>query len=199
MGYISALSAEPELVCRLTIPNAGWVNALCGLPNGVLAAGAHGLKFGGTATLYDINSGACLLKLGHAQPVKALASLPDGKLASGTADGKVCVWSIETGQCLLTLAGHTRVVRGLVWLPDGQLASSSWDSTVRVWNLQSGTQSVVMHTPPKSACTGSAARRQISVEFGGPNSARVGLYQRCMFVFHTSWLYHQGYHCDARR
>jgi WD40 repeat protein len=58
---------------------------------------------------------------------------------TGGTDGKVVVWSLESGAQIATLVGH----RGVVWRvavseEAGMIASGSGDNTVRLWDLQSG-------------------------------------------------------------
>ena len=76
----------------------------------------------------------------HTKWVSCLAISPDGTLlASGSADRKVKLWSLASGQLLSTLRGHTEGVSYLAMSPDGTiLASGSWDGTVKLWSLPSG-------------------------------------------------------------
>ena len=53
-------------------------------------------------------------------------------LCSGSRDNTVRVWSLDTWQCVRTLAGHSDWVTALA-LGQGVLCSGSVDKTVKVW------------------------------------------------------------------
>jgi WD40 repeat protein/serine/threonine protein kinase len=65
---------------------------------------------------------------------------PDGRFVlSGSDNTTLCLWEIETGQCLCTFEGHSKGVRSVCFSPDGQFAlSSGWDKTLRLWNVITG-------------------------------------------------------------
>lgn len=69
--------------------------------------------------------------------VTALEFSPDGtRLAIGSADHKITVWDIPSGQMWATLSDDTRNVKRLAWRPDGHvLVSASTDNTLRLWSL----------------------------------------------------------------
>ena len=90
-----------------------------------------------TAPLKETDLGDPLWTLkGHAGTVTAVAFSPSGKvLASGSADQRVRLWDLTTGQHLRTLSNHTSKISALAFATDNVLASGSSDGTVFVWEL----------------------------------------------------------------
>ena len=75
------------------------------------------------------------------QWVLVVAYSPDGKTlaSSGSSDNTIQLWSVDTGEHLLTLEGHTDAVTALTFAPDGKtLVSGSNDDTLRVWESPTG-------------------------------------------------------------
>ncbi|MCE5319219.1 MAG: tetratricopeptide repeat protein [Parachlamydia sp.] len=58
-----------------------------------------------------------------------------GKLIYGTASGTICVWDLETHQCVATLQGHRQAAYQLLE-KEGKLYSASRDATIQIWDLQ---------------------------------------------------------------
>jgi len=86
---------------------------------------------------------------GHSDPVFSVAFSPDGKiLASGgggalakmlgqISDNSIKIWSIETGDEIMSLQGHSYPVRSVAFSLDGKwLASGSKDETIKIWKLE---------------------------------------------------------------
>lgn len=69
-----------------------------------------------------------------------IAVAPNGReIVSAGADKSVCIWDMDSGICLHTLAGHTASVEAVDLTPDGRLVvSAGGDETVRVWDYTSG-------------------------------------------------------------
>ena len=83
----------------------------------------------------DIGDPLWILK-GHAGTVTAVAFSPSGKvLASGSADQRVRLWDLTTGQHLRTFSNHTSKISALAFATDNVLASGSSDGTIFIWDL----------------------------------------------------------------
>lgn len=91
------------------------------------------------ANLTGATFGQLPMLQGHEECVVSVCVAGDGKLVSGSHDKTVRVWSLESGECLRTLAGHTGSVKCVCVTGDGKhVVSGSTDKTVRVWALDSG-------------------------------------------------------------
>ena len=72
--------------------------------------------------------------------VLSVAWSPDSQiLATSSADGKIHLWCVRTGQRLLTLIEHTNQLYSVAFSPDGQtLASGSFDHSMKLWDVSTG-------------------------------------------------------------
>jgi len=78
---------------------------------------------------------------GHKGAVFSVAFDPAGRsLASGSADGRIKLWEVSSGNLLRTLEGHkNNAVYCVAFYPEGHtLASGSDDETVKLWEATSG-------------------------------------------------------------
>ena len=74
---------------------------------------------------------------GHAGTVTSVAFSPTGRiLASGSADQRVRLWDLTTGEHLHTFSNHTSKISALAFARDDVLASGSSDGTVFIWDLR---------------------------------------------------------------
>lgn len=74
---------------------------------------------------------------GHDDHVITCLQFYGDRIISGSDDSTLKVWSVSSGECLLTLTGHT----GGVWcsqLEDNIICSGSTDRTIKVWDVHSG-------------------------------------------------------------
>lgn len=99
---------------------------------------AFGSSTLGQLLVYEWQSESYILKQqGHFDSTNCVCYSPDGsRVVSASDDGKIKVWDIVSGFCLVTLHEHTAAVTGLRFAKRGQvLFSSSLDGTVRAWDL----------------------------------------------------------------
>ncbi|GLH04365.1 Protein Notchless [Gryllus bimaculatus] len=94
----------------------------------------------GEALLWDIQAGERAdspLQCAGGGALRTLRISPDGHLlATAGDDEKVDVWSLHSGEMLLSAEGHTDAVAGLAISPDSQLlVSCSADGSIRMWAL----------------------------------------------------------------
>lgn len=70
-----------------------------------------------------------------ATPVsRAVAFSPDGlTVALAKADGRILLWSAETGAALESFGAHSKAVNSLVFAKDGRLVSGGADGKAQVW------------------------------------------------------------------
>ncbi|MBX3245024.1 MAG: WD40 repeat domain-containing protein, partial [Acidobacteria bacterium] len=104
-------------------------------------------NLGSTITLWDINTGAEVLKInghgkdGHKETVVDLQFTPDGtKLLSASLDSTVRVWDAKTGRLLRLFDSHKETwVRSIDISPDGKLViSAGGNEKILLWELNSG-------------------------------------------------------------
>ena len=102
--------------------------------------GTHLAIGGKSIRLHDMMTGACIMQLGDSDHITALTFLADNAyLASGTWSGRIFLWDVVTGICVLSLEGHMKWITSLSASPrEPLLASASWDGTIRIWNTTSG-------------------------------------------------------------
>lgn len=86
--------------------------------------------------------------VGHRDHVTSVVLSPDGwELATASSDYTAKIWSIESGECLRTLAGHRSAVRCAGFSPDGEfLATASNDSTAKIWAIGSAESTQAVRT-----------------------------------------------------
>eukprot|EP00761_Pharyngomonas_kirbyi_P004398 gb/GECH01004402.1/.p1 GENE.gb/GECH01004402.1/~~gb/GECH01004402.1/.p1 ORF type:complete len:1021 (+),score=248.64 gb/GECH01004402.1/:1-3063(+) len=62
-----------------------------------------------------------------------------GDLYTASADGNICCWNVNTGECVKTFRGHSGSVTCFQIVPSmKKMYSGSYDQTVRVWDLENG-------------------------------------------------------------
>jgi WD40 repeat protein/DNA-binding SARP family transcriptional activator len=93
---------------------------------------------GGTAILWDLESGAELRRFENAGT--EIIFYPDGQTALvSMLDFSLALWNVSSGEVMRRFEGHTHKVNDLVLSPDGETVySTSKDNTVRVWRFATG-------------------------------------------------------------
>ena len=111
-------------------------------PNGSLIAAAEGaagagLGNEGSIVLLDAHTLAPLRTVARVSGswFTAVAFSPDGgRLAYSAGDGSAGVYSLRTGQQLVSLPGHTTAIGAIAFSPDGQdVVTSGADGTALIW------------------------------------------------------------------
>jgi len=87
----------------------------------------------------DFGSISCQKILtGHKDGATTVIQLKDGRIASSSYDGTIKIWSIQSGECELTLSGHTGSVWGPIECTNGTIATAgSSDFTIKIWDIHS--------------------------------------------------------------
>jgi WD40 repeat protein len=68
-----------------------------------------------------------------------VAFSPDGSMLASGSSEEIRLWSIKTGESLLTLTGHSGSVQCVAFSPDGSvLASGSAEGEIRLWSTKTG-------------------------------------------------------------
>lgn len=124
-NLVQSLSMGQNAIDTVTINNSGeWF--------------AFGSLKAGQLLVYEWQSESYILKQqGHFDAMNALCYSPDGsRVVTASDDGKIKVWDINSGFCLMTFTEHTSAVSAVAFAKKGQvLFSSSLDGTVRAWDL----------------------------------------------------------------
>lgn len=124
-NLIQSLSMGQNAVDTVTINKSGeWF--------------AFGSSKAGQLLVYEWQSESYILKQqGHFDRMNALCYSPDGsRVVTASDDGKIKVWDINSGFCLMTFTEHTSSVTAVAFAKKGQVMfSSSMDGTVRAWDL----------------------------------------------------------------
>ncbi|MBK8207080.1 MAG: WD40 repeat domain-containing protein [Planctomycetes bacterium] len=78
--------------------------------------------------------------LAHSDSITSVAVSPDGRLiATAGFDKVIKLWSMATGEEVLTILGNTEWVNGVAFSPDGKtLLSCCFGGTTRIWDVATG-------------------------------------------------------------
>jgi len=73
-------------------------------------------------------------------PAEYFSFSPDGELFTAASESNTAaIWSVQTGEMVLTLKGHGAPVEMTAWSTDGQwIATSAADGTTRIWDASTG-------------------------------------------------------------
>jgi len=97
-------------------------------------------SFDGTVAVWDRKNGIISRRFKHADPVWAVAIASDNDtVASADESGRICLWSILSGQQIAPLAvKHRKSVSALAFSPNGQLLlSGGFDDQIMLWDVNS--------------------------------------------------------------
>lgn len=92
----------------------------------------------GQLLVYEWQSESYILKQqGHFDAMNTLCYSPDGsRVVTGSDDGKIKIWDVASGFCLMTFTEHTSAVTQVQFAKKGHvLFSSSLDGTIRAYDL----------------------------------------------------------------
>lgn len=92
---------------------------------------------GGIVTIWNINTGQCLIKLEAQSKVTNLSVLPNNDLV-GVSQNIISVWDSNTGSIIATLKGHLYTIRALTVLPNGNFISlaNGFSNEIYLWNVK---------------------------------------------------------------
>jgi WD40 repeat protein/serine/threonine protein kinase len=98
------------------------------------------LTEGNAANLFDLQTGERIARLGHDDSVVGVdLDLIGGRIATASDDGRVKLWSLQTGGSLSAPIVHPDRVRVARFDASGtRLATGCYDSAARVWDTTTG-------------------------------------------------------------
>jgi WD40 repeat protein len=91
--------------------------------------------------IWDLESKAFRVLLGHANAIRAVAASADfTKALSGGVDKTLRLWDLKSGACIRVFEGHADAIQAVAASADITRAlSGGMDKTLRMWDLESGT------------------------------------------------------------
>jgi WD40 repeat protein/serine/threonine protein kinase/two-component SAPR family response regulator len=142
--------------------------------------GAAGLT--DAITLFDLQTGEVVHEIAmtpgdptvlNGGDVSALAYSPDGtQLLSGSADGRLLLWDVATGEQVRSFAGHTAFIHQIVFSLDGRFfLSSADDRQLILWDVAGGEPRFV-YTHPTDVITAVAFSPDGHLFAGGVGATR---------------------------
>ena len=115
----------------------GYSNAVFS-PDGTSVLAVLNSGRGVLPTIFDADTGA-LIRTFDAKFCGCVAFSPDGRSVVTGSSKTAKVFSVGTGECLLTISGHTETVNSVALSPDGsRILTGSWDDTAKLWNAGTG-------------------------------------------------------------
>ncbi|AFY91690.1 NB-ARC domain-containing protein [Chamaesiphon minutus] len=100
---------------------------------------------GGGIKFWDVHTGNCQQTWDKGR-IWTLDFSPDGRLlVAGLSDrdNSICIWDVQTAECLKILIGHSAPVCGIAFAPypiDNRqlMVTTGQDSVVKIWDVESG-------------------------------------------------------------
>ncbi|KAJ3141946.1 hypothetical protein HK100_005044 [Physocladia obscura] len=113
-----------------------WISSVAFSPSGLTFASA---SYDKTINVWPANAKSTNIMEKHFGNVTSVfISQDESIMCSGSTDNSVRIWSIETGDCLITLKSHIDWVNDVCLSSDNLLlVSASRDKTVKLWSLKS--------------------------------------------------------------
>ena len=97
-------------------------------------------SYDGTARMWDINTGAEIMRLIHRNWVMSACFSPDGKqILTAGHDNVARLWDAKTGHEIMSFTGHSRWIRRASFSSNGRfIVTASEDRTSRIFDTVSG-------------------------------------------------------------
>jgi WD40 repeat protein len=169
-----------ESAGTLTNPEE-YITSLQFNPDGSLLAGSIANKI----FFWKVEANGCVLVreiVGHSEMVSSMDfSLDGSRLLTTSEDKTVKVWSVETGDLLLSLGNQTEMVStGIFSADNSEIVTAGYDQNISIWNSQTGKQEQVLagHTSPVIS---------LSYSPNGKLLASGGLYEEIIIWDTATW------------
>jgi len=146
---------------------------------------------GGTARVWEAQTGREIARMSHEGGVTTVAFSPDGKyVISGGGDGTARVWEAQTGREIARMS-HEGGVTTVAFSPDGKyVISGGEDGTARVWEAQTGREIARMIHEDNVTAVAFSPDGKYVISRSGDGTARVWKAQTGHEVARMS---HEGY------
>ncbi|XP_043943141.1 apoptotic protease-activating factor 1 [Protopterus annectens] len=91
----------------------------------------------GTIQVWNWETQASNMLIGHKEPVKNFKLLRNSQLLSWSFDGTVKVWDLNTSEIIQDIVCHSEAILSCDVIPDGsKFASVSADKTAKIWSFE---------------------------------------------------------------
>ena len=112
------------------------ITALTALHNRVLISAAED----GRIAARPFGESSEVVMCGHSSAVLGLAAFQETPfIVSASADMRLMIWNVETGECVRTLSGHANAVTAVALADEGRIiVSGGADGALRFWDTLTG-------------------------------------------------------------